>query len=134
VARIAIVAETDSLDGIDAMLATTYLLDCWHLARHPEVPPLYQAGVVYRRERRGDPIDGLESERDEERFLTIPAVRSRGGGDCDDLAPWRAAELTVREGIPSRPWAIEVRPGRVHVVVWRSDGYVEDPARALGMR
>ena len=52
--------------------------------RAHHVDPLYQSGVRYQQE----PPDGKPEE-----FAAIPMVLSRGWGDCDDLAPWRVAEL-----------------------------------------
>lgn len=53
-----------------------------YLATH-HVPCLYQSGVRYE----------MEPEGSIEEFAAIPVVIARGWGDCDDLAPWRVAEL-----------------------------------------
>ncbi len=55
----------------------------FYLRTH-HVPELYRARVRYRPE----PDDGTPEE-----FAAIPKILSRGWGDCDDLAPWRVAEL-----------------------------------------
>lgn len=52
--------------------------------RTHHVPPLYQSGVVYQEEPPGQ---GFEE------FAPICTVILRGWGDCDDLVPWRVAEL-----------------------------------------
>lgn len=58
-------------------------LNRFYLRTH-HVPPLYGAGVVYQEEPAGQ---GFEE------FATVPQVITRGWGDCDDLVPWRVAEL-----------------------------------------
>lgn len=86
--------------------------------------PLYSSGVYYQRERRGS-----------EQWATIPIVRRRGYGDCEDLACWRAAELQ-EQGSGARAIALERprRNGRLyHVVVRLPNGRIEDPSRRLGM-
>lgn len=67
--------------------------------------------------------------------LALPStVLERGWGDCDDLAPWRAAELrTTGEDPGARAIAYRSGPQRWHAVVRRSDGSVEDPSRWAGM-
>jgi hypothetical protein len=97
------------------------------LMSRSQVPPLYGAGVVYRREP-----DGQDDWKHCERVF-----RDRCG-DCEDLAAYRAAELRVQLGEPAE--AIPVRAGRTHsggelwhAVVRRADGTIEDPSRALGM-
>jgi hypothetical protein len=52
--------------------------------RTHRVPPLYESGVLYQEEPLGQ---GYEE------FAPIPNVLMRGWGDCDDLVPWRVAEL-----------------------------------------
>lgn len=97
------------------------------LRAHPEAPSIYVSGVVYRREPRQLTRRGAED------FATIPVCLRRGWGDCDDLAPWRAAEIEVREDVPAIAWLQPTRRGW-HVVVVRGDGTVEDPSELLGMR
>jgi hypothetical protein len=94
--------------------------------RTHHVPELYRARVRYRPE----PDDGTPEE-----FAAIPKILSRGWGDCDDLAPWRVAELQ-EAGEPARIRITWRRPrGRrlYHVLVRRGDGRIEDPSRLLGM-
>ena len=52
--------------------------------RVPLIPPLYRSGVVYKEEPQS---------WDLEHFDCIPAILDRKWADCDDAAPWRAAEL-----------------------------------------
>ena len=100
------------------------------LLAHPETPPLYQSGVRYQNEPKGQTF---------EEFAPIPTLLERKWGDCDDLAPWRVAELRVRHKEKAR---IRVQWKRIgpnkeklfHIVVRRADGTIEDPCRILGMR
>lgn len=134
--RVALVFHIDptSREAIQALVDQVYQADCAFLAAHPQAPDLYRSGVVYGREPRGAFVEGGE-----ERFAGVLECLRVGWGDCDDLAPWRAAELTVREGLPSRALVIPApgsRPGGPpswHVVVQRGDGVMEDPSAQLGM-
>lgn len=110
-------ALTGALEGLTAQNAA------W-LAGHPSAPPLYESGVRYRRERRG-----------QEEWRTLPELLASGHGDCEDLATARAAELNVSGEDPDA-YAL-ARPTRKrglwHIVVARGDGTIEDPSRVLGM-
>lgn len=87
------------------------------------IPPLYESGVVYRREPPG-----------EERWSPPSAVLARGYGDCEDLASWRAAELRVTGEDPgARARVVRSGPRTWHAIVERADGSIEDPSRVLGM-
>jgi hypothetical protein len=106
---------------------------CWglvavnvQLLARSQLPSLYRSKVVYRPEPVG-----------QENWLTCEQIYSRGTGDCEDLASWRAAELR-RAGEPARVVVIRSttphlrRRGRVyHAVVRRADGRIEDPSRVL---
>ena len=92
------------------------------LRRNPNAPKLYASGVRYRQEPQG-----------RENWLTIPKVLSRGFGDCEDLAAWRAAELQ-RAGIRARVVVIRSGPKTFHAVVRLPGGKIEDPSRKLGMK
>jgi hypothetical protein len=75
-----------------------------------------------------------EPPGDGEHFDHGRIVTGRGWGDCDDLAPWRAASLRVT-GEDRRARAI-VRPSgprRWHAVVRRGDGSIDDPSLDAGM-
>jgi hypothetical protein len=114
----------------------------WHLARSlrryakgTEVsfaPPLYASGVRYR------PRDPQSSD-----LLDVPAVLANGGGDSEDLAAWRAAELRVSgetgaEPVVCQQWVPGSGRGRgrwvAHSCVRRADGRIEDPSEILGRR
>ncbi len=90
------------------------------------VPPLYASGVRYRNEPR---------EWKNEHFDCIPVVLGRGWGDCDDLAPWRCAELrALGEKARIRIQWKRLPQGKLfHIVVRRENGSIEDPSALLGM-
>jgi hypothetical protein len=92
--------------------------------RERRYPPLYQSGVQYVPEP-----DGRENWQ-------IPSVTLQlRGGDCEDLAAWRAAELVV-SGVDRAARAVVkiIRPGLMHCIVVRGNGQREDPSKVLGMR
>lgn len=89
------------------------------LKLYGDVPPLYEAGVVYRPESPDE-------------WESLDIVMARGYGDCEDLASWRAAELQ-EHGIEAIADVYSVRPTRWHAIVVYPDGTVEDPSRKLGM-
>ncbi|HEY0711730.1 MAG TPA: hypothetical protein VGF45_03595 [Polyangia bacterium] len=103
-----------------------------HLAQKA-YPPLFEAGVRYRREQG-------------ERWRDVPTLIERGEGDCEDLACWRIAELRA-SGVHAFPYvAFQRRNGayRYHALVERFKRFdrkagrfvgqtVEDPSRVLGM-
>ena len=107
-----------------------------YLQLHKNVPALYASGVRYENEPKwtfqGEPV---------EEFALIPIVLARGWGDCDDLAPWRVAELQAGgEAAKIRiQWKREILPGGkkgrkyFHIVVRRGDQKIEDPSAELGM-
>ena len=96
-----------------------------HQLREGYAPPLYESGVVYRRERQHT-LPGLE------RIQTAEEAYLIGYGDCDDLAPWRAAELRLR-GIRAHAEVIRSPGVGYHVIVVYPSGRVEDPSARLGM-
>lgn len=97
------------------------------LRANPRTPPLYTAGVRYRREEPG-----------REDWLTVPSILRRRFGDCEDLASWRIAELRV-QGVKAKPRITFRRfgPGGrfslYHITLEKPDGSIEDPSRILGM-
>lgn len=97
-------------------------LTAMDLAYVPELPPLYEAGVRYRREAP-------------DTWSTADIVYARGFGDCEDLAAWRAAELRITGEDPAATADLyEVAPRKWHAIVLRGDGTIEDPSKVLGMR
>ena len=90
--------------------------------RRNAVPPLYESGVTYRRER---PMA--------EHWQLPSQALAAGHGDCEDLSAWRAAELQ-NAGENAEIVLIRAKPRLWHVAVRREDGRIEDPSRLLGMR
>jgi hypothetical protein len=107
-------------------------IDAEYLLAHPETPPLYESGVVYRAQQtvQGSLTPGVDH------WWDIPTCRAAGEGSCEDLASWRVAELRVAGYTHVRPFihSREARPGLTlyHVVVMHPEGE-EDPSRLLGM-
>ena len=87
-----------------------------------DVPRLYDAGIVYQRE-----------PRNREEWQTVLGNFKRGTGDCEDLATHLAAELRAYDGEPARAVVRRTGRNRLHAVVERADGTIEDPSRVLGM-
>jgi hypothetical protein len=71
----------------------------------------------------------------QEHFDHAGIVADRGWGDCDDLAPHHAASLRVTGKDPgARAIVVRSGPAMWHAVVQRSNGNIEDPSEAAGMR
>jgi hypothetical protein len=117
-------ASADDLSlALDAVTAWN-----WAALRVAPLPPIYESGVRYQREpvcRTG----GREHICEE--WLTAHEAFRRGVADCDDLGPWRAADLRML-GEAARAIPKRVRPGW-HIVVRRGDGTIDDPSARLGM-
>lgn len=137
------------------MLESLSLINCDYLKRNPAAPWLYRAGLRYQREKSYWKDGKLQPQED---WRDFPAILRHGGGDCEDLACARVAELRVRCRQPARPivtaqfvrhWTDRqgrpLPPGmqpnprdhvaphwlyhiKVGVGLWR-----EDPSRLLGM-
>lgn len=97
--------------------------DTLWLQRNPGTPALYESGVRYKSQPAGF-----------ERFAPIPLILAAGSGDCDQLAPWRAAELRVRHGIKALPEVRQFGDRLFHVYVRLPNGKAEDPSAHLGMK
>lgn len=70
----------------------------------------------------------------DEHFDLASVVARRGWGDCDDLAPWDAAEQRATGRDPgARAVVRKSGPNRWHAIVRGSNGTVRDPSRAAGM-
>jgi hypothetical protein len=96
--------------------------DVLWLRRNPSTPNIYESGVRYRTQPVGV-----------EQFKPIPMVIAAGEADCDQLAPWRAAELRERHGIKALPEVRQMGKALFHVYVRLPDGKVEDVSARLGM-
>jgi hypothetical protein len=148
----------------DSESATLYLLhalanlDALYLKYNPNTPPMYQSGISYKLPAQfemGDNIvadwlainnapphvvsgfEDMKAKVSSEHFRDCGRVLDNGGGDCDNVACWRAAELR-RIGIDARPYITNRRRsdgGRTYHVVtyWGVDGTHEDSSLMLGM-
>ena len=114
--------ETVDVRHLNVLVRSLCALDVLYLRAHPQTPLLKQSGVRYATQPGGC-----------ERFLTVPKILAAGSGDCDQLAPWRAAELRVREGIQALPEVRRMSDKLWHVYVRMPNGAVEDISAHLGM-
>ena len=122
---------------IKALLDAQVRNNLLYLQLHRGVPSLYVSGVRYQAEPVGQTFNGVPAEE----FALIPVVLERKHGDCDDLAPWRCAELIAggeRAKIRVQWRARRNADGTLgrkffHIVVRRANGAIEDPSALLGM-
>lgn len=122
--------------AIKAILDAQVHVNRLYLSLHHNVPALYSSGVRYENEPHWK-FNGKPAEE----FACIPIVLARGAGDCDDLAPYRVAELQ-HHGEKAKI-RIQWKRQRLasggkgrkyfHIVVRRADGRIEDPSAKLGM-
>ncbi len=120
---------------IDFALRLATAIAVRELRANPWIPVLYKSGVRWKRDTcRAPQVPGAC-----ERFLSpLTVLRERHVGDCDDLGPWRAAELILginNKGVrdrKARAYAVRSDIGW-HIKVRHGDGRKEDPSRRLGM-
>jgi len=134
-----------------------------YLREHPETPLIYQSGIKYivpeqfekaklpqvakvreylNKKAPADIVEAFDSMAEMvgsgEHFRDIPRIIENGGGDCDNVASWRCAELREKLRIPAKPYITwRKRPDggtTYHVVTAYPDGTIEDPSRLLGMQ
>ncbi len=127
--RISVSEDEASRDRVlKTLLWALVQLNREFIRMNPGTPRLYDSGVRFIREKEG-----------EELWPTIGEVIRMGGGDCEDLACWRVAEL-LEAGVQARPaWRhrqVKMPSGSMatlyHILVWTPKGF-EDPSRILGM-
>jgi len=112
--------------GIARLVDQLAWIDTAWLRMHPEVPPLYESGVVYV-ER------GLTACGDD--WRDIPEILVEGEGVCEDLSAWRIAELRIRS-TNAQPLITSMQADSLivyHVRVLWPNGQIEDPSLILGM-
>lgn len=143
-----------------------------YLRAHPNTPKLYKSGVVYQVPKQFDGeceevrvlksvlgalatkpdvaavLAKVQSALGGEIFRDIGRIIENGGGDCDNLACWRVAELR-QAGIQARPFMTSRKRkdgGTTYhaLVIWPALGSIgnlgdggkettEDPSLILGM-
>lgn len=113
---------------IEALANGLALVDVEYLKENPSTPKLYRSGVRY--------CDDSTARFDE--WCDIPTVLSRGCGDCDDLVPWRLAELWRQGRTQAEAHAIEqvLSNGDTlfHLQIrFAGTNEIEDPSQMLGM-
>jgi hypothetical protein len=98
-----------------------------HMIRTGQTPTsheLIQRGAIWRPENMGD-----------EHFDHGGTIAQRGWGDCDDWAPLHAATLRANGTDPgAHVRMVESGPNTFHALVQRSNGAIEDPSIAAGMK
>lgn len=131
----------DPADAFLSFQAVVYACDLLYrhninllIAYPKKIPRLYESGIFYKTPENAC---GGDVWQDILVMLPQPPFNGRGFGDCKDLACYRAAELTVRDGIRAVPivkrkW-LERGFGLYHVLVGFPDGTTEDPSILLGM-
>jgi hypothetical protein len=100
-------------------------LASWTEMQDPEtrrqIPELYSGKIRYKGERGEQWQTALETAR-------------KGYGDCEDLASYRVAELWASgQDFGARVHVRRVTPSLLHVLVYRTGGFLEDPSAILGM-
>jgi hypothetical protein len=133
-----------------------------YLQNHPDTPLIYASGIKYivpaqfestnvpevetirtflqKNNAPQNVINALDALYNivggGEIFREIPRIIENGGGDCDNVACWRAAELR-QLGIAACPfitWRKRADGGMTyHVIVRWPDNTIEDPSLLLGM-
>lgn len=124
--KIGVPDEHVTAEVIDpALEAVTRLNE--HMIRSGQTPTSHELiarGAKWRPENMGD-----------EHFDHGGTIATRGWGDCDDWAPLHAATLrSSGEDVGAIARVIPSGPNTFHAIVQRSDGTVDDPSIAAGMR
>ena len=125
--RLAIPDHLVTAPALEAALEATMLANeaSIHAGEVPTLSAAIAGGVRWK----------PEPYTDGEHFDLAHQVAARGWGDCDDLAPWLAAELRASGDDPgARPRVVKTGRSRWHVVVETSDGKILDPSKWAGMK
>jgi len=122
--RLAIPDKHVTPDVLEAALEATTIAN-EQMIRAGEVPPIEHAISKGLRWRPEPYTDG-------EHFDLAPVAVKRGWADCDDLAPYLAAEMRAH-GVNAIPRVYKSGKDRWHVVVEDEDGRILDPSRWAGM-
>lgn len=119
---------------IDFALRLATQIAVRELRANPWLPPLYKSDVRWKRDKCTAAMKAIPGAC--EPFKSPLQTYKDKEGDCDDVAPWRAAELIVygRGRYPNAVAVSKRSPGiGYHVLVERGDGTTEDPSKRLGM-
>jgi hypothetical protein len=124
--RIAVPEQFVDPSVIDAALEAVTRLD-ESMIRNGQAPTSHEAiaaGAIWRPENMGD-----------EHFDHAGTIASRGWGDCDDWAPLHAATLRASGEDPGAfARVVPSGPSTYHAIVQRTDGAIDDPSVAAGMK
>jgi len=130
-----------SVKMLRALLEGLTLANVAYLEVFPETPSIYATNIIVKGHKLPYLFKGAKymPEMKSEDWLTIPFIIANGGGDCEDLAAARAAELR-RGGVKCHAdirirWLANLGSWRAHAIVKFDDGSkrVEDPSARLGM-
>lgn len=117
-------SKSQNAIALRALLNCLIELNSIILDAYPQLPTLYESGVVYRLMPASAPWD------------TIPTFLRRGHTDCKSLVAARIAELR-RDGYSAIPVFRHVTSGwgtMFHILILHGNGEWECPSRLLGMR
>lgn len=116
------------LTQIQLALDVLTQINRWEIAAYG-LPKLYASGVRYR----GDVCLAPHVPGACEPFMSAKMTFDERFGDCDDLAPWLAAERQLEGDVLAYAKAVRVGPDLIHCIVVNGDLSIEDPSRVLGM-
>ena len=121
----------DGQADIDFALDLATVIALRQLRANPWLPPIYKSGVRWVQDICTRPMSKVDGAC--ERFTSPLDTYAARAGDCDDVVPWRVAEMLLAGDRRVRARTI-VSPGiGYHVVVKRDGRTVEDPSKRLGM-
>lgn len=124
--RVSVPEEHVHPNVVDALLEGVTRLD-EHMIRSGQSPTSHEAiaaGAIWRPEHYS-----------EEHFDHGNTIATRGWGDCDDWAPLHAATLRASgEDVGAVARVVPSGPSTYHAIVQRSDGSIDDPSIAAGMK
>jgi hypothetical protein len=116
------------LEAIEIAIEGLTALSAWEVRRARRegrpYPPLYESGIVYRKENPGVPAHP-------EDWQTIDRLYMTKAGDCEDVSNVRAAQLRDDGDEGAHVEIVRNPSGSYHAIVRRGDGELEDPSRIL---
>lgn len=136
---------------IDFALSLATRVALRELREFPSIPKIYDSGIYWERDWSKKACPAPDVDGACERFLSPKQLLKEGKGDCDDVVPWRTAEIiyTIEKALQRKgmsrakarrkAWgAAEAysipSPGiGYHILLRRADGKIEDPSKRLGM-